>query len=370
MQSNLGSTFQCNFCLSYVPNMCKEVHNVKCGMKNIQDNSQRNQLNEEEQIPQQQDFPQQINFKEKVNQLQQFQQAMNNSQQFRNDIKSQQNQQNISNIISQGATNTVINITRQNVQLNATQEQQPAQTLQFQQSRIQQQGTSSRNFTNQQISRFLEIQRSIQPQNQQLTNLFRTNYEQQQQPVQQLQFPRQQVSFRQTPNSMFTPNPLLQNISQFQQTTPLTPLQNDSNNNSIFQTNNLTQRIQNMFPSQSDDSSNEEEEEISEEGGLNNFDLFKNYTDEEVNQMNKQQFYQYFIHKQITENHLNEPDVQIQKMMEQQNEKDNQCVICQEAIIMGEDETKVLICKHEFHQDCISNWITFKSTCPICKTSI
>ncbi|CAK67456.1 unnamed protein product (macronuclear) [Paramecium tetraurelia] len=369
MQSSQESrTFQCNLCSTHVPQICQEVHNVKCTMKNLQETTLRNQLNEQSQIPQQQNFPQQINFTEKANNQQQFQQTTNSSQQFRIGIISQQNQQNISSIIQSGTLNAANNVTRQIVQSNATQEQQPAQTQQFQISRISQQTTSS-NISNQQFQRFLELQRSRQPQNQQTNTLFRTNYGQQQQPVQQAQFPQQQPSFIQITNNIMTPTPNISQIQQaprFQQVTRSPPQFNFSRSSSILQTANFTQRTQNIVPS--DDSSNEDEE-IHEVSGLNNFDLLKNYTDEEVNQMNDEQFYQYFIHKQIMENHLDEPDIQIQRVMEQQNEFDNQCVICQETI-KSEEETMVLVCEHKFHEACISNWISCKSTCPICKTRI
>lgn len=47
------------------------------------------------------------------------------------------------------------------------------------------------------------------------------------------------------------------------------------------------------------------------------------------------------------------------------------CPICLQNLRCLQDlpgETRVLICAHKFHKDCIDKWLETKNTCPICKT--
>ncbi|XP_058081684.1 probable E3 ubiquitin-protein ligase HIP1 isoform X2 [Magnolia sinica] len=44
------------------------------------------------------------------------------------------------------------------------------------------------------------------------------------------------------------------------------------------------------------------------------------------------------------------------------------CCICQEEYVDGE-ELGTLDCGHDFHTDCIKQWLTHKNLCPICKTT-
>ena len=50
-------------------------------------------------------------------------------------------------------------------------------------------------------------------------------------------------------------------------------------------------------------------------------------------------------------------------------ENDTSCVICIEKIEHGE-KVIALSCKHIFHASCISEWLTWGDSCPICKTSV
>ncbi|CAO2817783.1 unnamed protein product [Amaranthus hypochondriacus] len=43
------------------------------------------------------------------------------------------------------------------------------------------------------------------------------------------------------------------------------------------------------------------------------------------------------------------------------------CCICQEEYTDGED-IGTLDCGHDFHRECIKQWLTHKNLCPICKT--
>jgi hypothetical protein len=45
------------------------------------------------------------------------------------------------------------------------------------------------------------------------------------------------------------------------------------------------------------------------------------------------------------------------------------CSICQ-SNSSDTDDILILNCKHDFHKDCISEWIKYKSECPVCKTNI
>ena len=49
--------------------------------------------------------------------------------------------------------------------------------------------------------------------------------------------------------------------------------------------------------------------------------------------------------------------------------KDIICSICQNQIENGEMMC-LLECRHKFHNDCISEWICYKSECPNCRSSI
>ncbi|GMI83667.1 MED25 BINDING RING-H2 PROTEIN 1 [Hibiscus trionum] len=44
------------------------------------------------------------------------------------------------------------------------------------------------------------------------------------------------------------------------------------------------------------------------------------------------------------------------------------CCICQEEYADG-DDTGILDCGHDFHTDCIKQWLMLKNLCPICKTT-
>lgn len=47
-------------------------------------------------------------------------------------------------------------------------------------------------------------------------------------------------------------------------------------------------------------------------------------------------------------------------------ENDKECAVCISAI--DKKETMgVLLCKHEFHKDCIYKWLNCKLTCPCCR---
>ncbi|GKD42998.1 probable E3 ubiquitin-protein ligase RHG1A isoform X1 [Tanacetum coccineum] len=45
------------------------------------------------------------------------------------------------------------------------------------------------------------------------------------------------------------------------------------------------------------------------------------------------------------------------------------CCICQEEYNDG-DDLGALECKHDFHRDCIKQWLQQKNSCPICKSTV
>ena len=49
--------------------------------------------------------------------------------------------------------------------------------------------------------------------------------------------------------------------------------------------------------------------------------------------------------------------------------KDENCTICVTKYQIGENITE-LTCKHIFHTECISEWVKYKSECPVCRQSI
>ena len=42
------------------------------------------------------------------------------------------------------------------------------------------------------------------------------------------------------------------------------------------------------------------------------------------------------------------------------------CSICKERY-EGSEEIKILPCMHQFHCECVDNWLRLKTTCPVCK---
>ena len=51
-----------------------------------------------------------------------------------------------------------------------------------------------------------------------------------------------------------------------------------------------------------------------------------------------------------------------------ENEPTDICVVCLEPV--GLSSTAVVPCRHPFHYECISKWVTNSSTCPHCRSEI
>ena len=45
-----------------------------------------------------------------------------------------------------------------------------------------------------------------------------------------------------------------------------------------------------------------------------------------------------------------------------------ECIICKEDI--KEEELTILECKHQYHKECIKEWCTINSSCPLCRLVI
>lgn len=50
--------------------------------------------------------------------------------------------------------------------------------------------------------------------------------------------------------------------------------------------------------------------------------------------------------------------------------EDKQCAICLGDYQMNEKLQRLAVCGHSFHFDCIDKWLSNKTTCPICRTSL
>lgn len=49
--------------------------------------------------------------------------------------------------------------------------------------------------------------------------------------------------------------------------------------------------------------------------------------------------------------------------------EDDSCAICTSKFESGENIT-ILLCNHILHTDCISEWVKYKSECPLCRGGI
>ncbi|CAD8058600.1 unnamed protein product [Paramecium sonneborni] len=387
-QSN--ETYNCNFCSVYVLKQSLEVHQIKCLGKN---QKFQTQIQEQQQSSTFQTLEQFSTSSNLINQstiLNTQSKQQNERLQFPNQNNIQQNQINI-------FTTQVFQTLNQ---FNGNQNNQFNVSQQFE----RQGGDSANIFTQNQnafsqniIEQFPQSQNNVanQIKQQQLFNnnapsqpnqffFLNRNVQNQQQQQQQINFridQTQQIQSRQNPfindqmriGQIFPPqrSELIRAIQNNNIILTQNQIESNRTNNSFqFNTpsyfNAINQAQLNDKQSQKQGSTLQYDME-----GLNNFDLLKEYTDEEVNLMNDEQFYQYFIHKQIQENHKNETDSQILKIRAEQqlHEEENQCVICQD-IIENEDDTKTLGCNHKFHINCISDWLNRKSVCPICKSRI
>jgi hypothetical protein len=47
--------------------------------------------------------------------------------------------------------------------------------------------------------------------------------------------------------------------------------------------------------------------------------------------------------------------------------EEKECIICLDDI---ETEWRKLECQHQYHKQCIEDWITIKATCPLCMKNI
>lgn len=69
--------------------------------------------------------------------------------------------------------------------------------------------------------------------------------------------------------------------------------------------------------------------------------------------------------EETIKNHLKQQKYSISLRSQQEQEP---CCICQEEYNDGED-TGILDCGHDFHTNCIRQWLMHKNLCPICKTT-
>lgn len=65
------------------------------------------------------------------------------------------------------------------------------------------------------------------------------------------------------------------------------------------------------------------------------------------------------------------PNIELKLESQQVSDKyiNEICAICKEKFELGEKITS-LLCNHTLHTDCISEWIKYKSECPVCRSQI
>jgi hypothetical protein len=61
---------------------------------------------------------------------------------------------------------------------------------------------------------------------------------------------------------------------------------------------------------------------------------------------------------------LNTPDDSVSITSSTSSNAENQCIICIQTL---KDNLKKLNCGHEFHLNCITEWLNHKNTCPMCR---
>ncbi|CAK84900.1 unnamed protein product (macronuclear) [Paramecium tetraurelia] len=219
------------------------------------------------------------------------------------------------------------------------------QQIQPQQNQQQQQQSIYNSQTNLSSSRFNQLQNNRQPDNHQPTS--------QSQPIQgQPSIPRQFI-IPQMPQNI-QPPPL---ISSFFTRFKYSPQNNEDDDDD-------------------DDDNDEYDTYNSHDRGLPNFDINRQYTDDEVNRMNQEQIYQYFSNLHININHGYSEDLINEKIYQNfpirvDDNRIDICVICQESFTQETFTTdKQLPCSHLFHEICLIGWLKRSKQCPICKTEI
>ena len=60
-------------------------------------------------------------------------------------------------------------------------------------------------------------------------------------------------------------------------------------------------------------------------------------------------------------------DVKKEEDEERDDEEGDECPICMEVV---KDAAYIDICKHTFCKQCITKWVMYKNTCPLCATII
>mmetsp|Transcript_228 Transcript_228/g.195 ORF Transcript_228/g.195 Transcript_228/m.195 type:complete len:292 (-) Transcript_228:16-891(-) len=49
---------------------------------------------------------------------------------------------------------------------------------------------------------------------------------------------------------------------------------------------------------------------------------------------------------------------------------ENECLICRDIIEIGSEITRLVLCKHCFHTDCVIRWLKLQGWCPVCRAPI
>ncbi|KAI5411781.1 E3 ubiquitin-protein ligase MBR1 [Lathyrus oleraceus] len=58
--------------------------------------------------------------------------------------------------------------------------------------------------------------------------------------------------------------------------------------------------------------------------------------------------------------------INLEELPPEEDGENNSCLICQEEF-KDQEKIGVIKCKHEYHANCITQWLLLKNSCPICK---
>ena len=62
-------------------------------------------------------------------------------------------------------------------------------------------------------------------------------------------------------------------------------------------------------------------------------------------------------------------NIELQYPIEQWDKEDTPCTICLEPIKQNDNYCEMK-CSHNFHADCIRDWVKYKQSCPVCRAAI
>ncbi|ERN13716.1 hypothetical protein AMTRI_Chr06g199870 [Amborella trichopoda] len=58
------------------------------------------------------------------------------------------------------------------------------------------------------------------------------------------------------------------------------------------------------------------------------------------------------------------------KLVGTTEKKENACVVCMSELSNGAGNVREMPCRHQYHEECISNWLEYNQSCPLCRHSL